>query len=58
MRVDGGAGKDTLRGTINADVLRGGGGKDWIKGRKGTDLAVGGSGRDTCFAERTRSCER
>jgi Ca2+-binding RTX toxin-like protein len=58
MRVDGGGGKDTIRGTVNADVLRGGGGNDWIKGRKGKDLAVGGSGRDTCFAERTRSCER
>jgi Ca2+-binding RTX toxin-like protein len=58
MRVDGGAGEDAIRGTINADVLSGGGGKDWIKGRKGKDLAVGGSGRDTCFAERTRSCER
>jgi Ca2+-binding RTX toxin-like protein len=58
MRVDGGAGKDTIRGTINADLLRGGGGNDWIKGRKGKDVAVGGPGRDTCFAERTRSCER
>lgn len=58
MRVDGGSGKDAIRGTTNADVLQGGGGKDWIKGRKGKDLAVGGSGRDTCFAERTRSCER
>ena len=58
MRADGGAGKDSIRGTINADVLRGGGGNDWIKGRKGTDVAVGGPGRDTCFAERTRSCER
>ena len=58
MRVDGGAGKDTIRGTINADVLRGGGGNDWIKGRKGKDVAVGGPGRDTCFAEHTRSCER
>jgi Ca2+-binding RTX toxin-like protein len=58
MRVDGGAGKDTIRGTVNADVLRGGGGNDWIKGRKGKDLAVGGGGRDTCFAERERGCER
>jgi Ca2+-binding RTX toxin-like protein len=58
MRVDGGAGKDTIRGTVNADVLRGGGGNDWIKGRKGKDVAVGGPGHDTCFAERTRSCER
>ena len=58
MRVDGGAGKDTISGTIHADVLRGGGGSDWIKGRKGKDLALGGPGRDRCFAERTRSCER
>lgn len=58
MRVDGGAGKDTIRGTVNADALRGAGGNDWIKGRKGKDLAVGGSGRDTCFAEREQRCER
>jgi Ca2+-binding RTX toxin-like protein len=58
MRVDGGAGKDTIRGTIDDDVLRGGGGNDWIKGRKGKDLAVGGPGRDRCYAERTRTCER
>jgi Ca2+-binding RTX toxin-like protein len=58
MQVNGGGGKDTIRGTVNPDVLRGGSGNDWIKGRKGKDLAVGGSGRDTCFAERERGCER
>jgi Ca2+-binding RTX toxin-like protein len=57
MRVDGGAGTDSIRGTVNADDLRGGGGNDWIKGRKGRDRADGGPGRDTCLAERERRCE-
>lgn len=58
MRASGGAGDDTITGTINNDVLRGGAGDDRLKGRRGKDRADGGSGRDRCLAERESGCER
>jgi Ca2+-binding RTX toxin-like protein len=46
VKVDGGAGNDTLLGTDGNDTLLGGDGNDFIDGNKGADLALMGSGDD------------
>jgi Ca2+-binding RTX toxin-like protein len=46
FQVDGGAGKDHLRGTELNDVLLGGPGADSINGTAGKDTIKGGSGND------------
>ena len=46
FQVDGGAGKDHLRGTKRNDVLLGGAGADSIDGTAGKDKINGGSGND------------
>ncbi|PRY21534.1 hemolysin type calcium-binding protein [Aliiruegeria haliotis] len=45
--ITGGAGAETLDGTIFADILLGLGGDDTLSGFAGRDLLNGGSGRDT-----------
>ena len=45
--LNGGAGKDVLRGTNGADWLYGGDGDDTLNGLGGNDALFGGSGRDT-----------
>jgi Ca2+-binding RTX toxin-like protein len=47
IRVDGGAGNDSLQGGDGADVLIGGDGNDFIDGGRGDDLAFMGAGDDT-----------
>ncbi|WP_394180242.1 Ig-like domain-containing protein, partial [Marinomonas posidonica] len=46
-RVDGGAGQDTLYGSIGDDFLLGGSGDDYLDGRDGDDVLIGGQGQDT-----------
>lgn len=46
LTVDGGAGNDTITGSIGADVLLGGEGNDFIEGKQGNDLALMGAGND------------
>jgi Ca2+-binding RTX toxin-like protein len=45
--VDGGAGKDDLRGGNLADTLRGGANDDTLNGRLGRDILTGDAGKDT-----------
>ena len=47
LRVDGGAGNDTILGGNGADVLLGGDGDDLIDGQQGNDVAFLGAGDDT-----------
>lgn len=47
VTMDGGAGNDTLLGTLGADVLLGGEGNDFLDGQRGDDVALMGSGDDT-----------
>ncbi|VTU00897.1 hemolysin-type calcium-binding protein : Uncharacterized protein OS=Roseobacter litoralis (strain ATCC 49566 / DSM 6996 / JCM 21268 / NBRC 15278 / OCh 149) GN=RLO149_c011020 PE=4 SV=1: HemolysinCabind: HemolysinCabind: HemolysinCabind: HemolysinCabind: HemolysinCabind: HemolysinCabind: HemolysinCabind: HemolysinCabind: HemolysinCabind: HemolysinCabind: HemolysinCabind: HemolysinCabind [Gemmataceae bacterium] len=47
IRVDAGAGDDTVTGSERADVLIGGEGNDTLRGGTGDDTLVGGSGNDT-----------
>src|SRR5688500_14676367 len=51
LRIDGGAGNDTIVGSDSHDVLIGGDGDDVIHGRKGNDLILGGAGNDRLFGE-------
>ncbi len=45
-RLDGGSGRDDIKGTVGKDVLLGGSGKDLLDGGVGADRLVGGSGPD------------
>ena len=47
IRIDGGAGNDTLLGSNGDDLLFGGDGKDFIDGNQGVDVAFLGDGNDT-----------
>ena len=47
LRVDGGAGNDTITGGDGNDVLIGGDGNDFINGGRGSDTALLGAGDDT-----------
>jgi Ca2+-binding RTX toxin-like protein len=47
LRVDGGAGNDTITGGDGNDVLIGGDGNDTIIGGRGNDTLIGGAGNDT-----------
>ena len=47
LKVDGGAGNDTLTGGDGNDVLIGGDGDDLIDGGRGNDTALMGAGNDT-----------
>jgi Ca2+-binding RTX toxin-like protein len=47
LKVDGGAGDDTLTGGDGNDVLMGGDGNDVINGGRGSDVMIGGAGDDT-----------
>jgi Ca2+-binding RTX toxin-like protein len=49
VRMDGGAGSDTLRGGSNVDVIAGGAGDDSIEGGDGRNYLYGGSGNDGVF---------
>jgi Ca2+-binding RTX toxin-like protein len=46
IRVDGGAGNDTILGSNGADTLLGGDGNDFIDGQQGNDTAFLGAGDD------------
>lgn len=46
IRVDGGAGNDTLLGSNGNDLLQGGEGNDFIDGQQGNDTALMGAGDD------------
>ena len=48
LRLFGGGGNDTLRGSTDNDVLVGGPGRDYVNGN---------GGRDRCSAERVANCE-
>jgi len=47
MLATGGAGNDTLGGTIGSNTLIGGDGDDLLSGNRGADLLAGGAGNDT-----------
>jgi Ca2+-binding RTX toxin-like protein len=47
LLLDGGAGNDTLTGSLGADFLLGGGGNDSVVGGRGDDVALLGAGNDT-----------
>ena len=47
VKVDGGAGDDTILGSNGADTLLGGDGNDFIDGQQGNDAAFLGAGDDT-----------
>jgi Ca2+-binding RTX toxin-like protein len=47
LKVDGGAGNDTITGGDGNDVLLGGDGNDVITGGRGSDMMIGGAGDDT-----------
>jgi Ca2+-binding RTX toxin-like protein len=47
IKVDGGAGEDTILGSNGADLLLGGTGDDFIDGQQGNDTALLGAGDDT-----------
>ena len=49
MRIDGGAGNDTIRGGRGNDILSGGEGVDVITGRDGDDEINGGAGNDRLY---------
>jgi hypothetical protein len=46
LKVDGGAGKDTLYGTKAGDTILGGSGPDMLYGAGGKDTITGGTGND------------
>jgi len=48
--IDGGAGDDTLYGSIGDDTLIGGAGDDTLYGGDGNDTLIGGEGADTIHA--------
>jgi hypothetical protein len=54
LRLEGGAGNDTIVGSDAHDVLVGGEGDDRIWGRKGNDLILGGGGNDELHGEEGR----
>jgi len=45
--IDGGAGKDKIYGSAQADVIKGGEGKDDLRGFDGSDVLIGGAGNDS-----------
>jgi Ca2+-binding RTX toxin-like protein len=47
IKVDGGAGADTILGSNGVDLLRGGDGDDFLDGQQGNDVAFTGAGDDT-----------
>jgi Ca2+-binding RTX toxin-like protein len=47
LQLTGGAGDDSLFGSLGPDTISGGGGEDIIDGRSGGDLVLGGDGADT-----------
>jgi Ca2+-binding RTX toxin-like protein len=47
LRIDGGAGNDTITGSTGNDVLIGGDGNDTVIGGRGNDTATLGNGNDT-----------
>lgn len=47
VKLNGGAGDDTLSGELGSDTIRGGGGDDIVSGQGGSDRLLGGSGNDT-----------
>lgn len=47
IKVDGGAGEDTLLGSNGSDTLIGGDDNDFIDGQQGNDVALMGAGDDT-----------
>jgi Ca2+-binding RTX toxin-like protein len=47
VRLDGGAGNDTILGSRGNDILVGGGGNDVLMGGAGNDQLIGGPGADT-----------
>jgi ELWxxDGT repeat protein len=49
-RIDGGAGDDSLGGSVNADRISGGAGNDWISSGAGNDSLYGEAGNDRIFA--------
>src|SRR5260221_203100 len=51
--VDGGAGNDTLSGTVDADRISGLGGNDTLDGGAGDDTMLGGAGDDSYFVDST-----
>ncbi len=46
LTVDGGAGRDEIRGSDGADVILGGDGNDFVDGQRGDDVAFLGAGAD------------
>lgn len=61
MKVDGGAGADTLTtgsakdilvGGLGADILNGGGGNDLLRGKSGSDHLIGGRGGDKLYGDK------
>ncbi len=51
LELWGGAGDDTLTGSLNADRLFGGAGNDVLRGGSGNDLLDGGEGDDQLYGE-------
>jgi Ca2+-binding RTX toxin-like protein len=51
-KIDGNAGKNTLRGTPARDIMDGQGGDDAVFGRGGDDLIYGKAGSDRLYGER------
>ncbi|MFM9964619.1 MAG: beta strand repeat-containing protein [Planctomycetaceae bacterium] len=51
IRIEGGAGNDTLTGGQGGDTLAGGAGTDRVKGGDGNDLLEGGTGADAINGE-------
>ena len=49
--IEGGAGNDTLIGSLGGDTLDGGAGTDRLKGGNGNDLLQGGTGADSINGE-------
>lgn len=47
VSIEGGAGTDSITGSVYGDILKGGGGNDTIFGGVGTDTFTGGAGSDT-----------
>jgi Ca2+-binding RTX toxin-like protein len=55
-KVDGGPGRDILRGGLESDRFDGGDGSDVLEGGDGGDVLDGGAGRDTVdYSDRVRS---
>ncbi len=47
VKIDGGAGNDTIVGSAGADTIAGGSGNDTLSGGDGDDTIAGGAGSDT-----------